>query len=133
YMAEKATNVYPHLVVENNKKPNKFYAFPFVSIMVKTLLLIPVFLEIVVLSLIGFFILCINWFVILFTGKYWDTAYRFFLGTMRLAGKIKLYYWGLTDKYPGFALKTNGLFELTIAKPHNPNRWLAFPLLGLLI
>jgi hypothetical protein len=54
------------------------------------------------------------------------------LGLFRLCAKIKLFIWGITDKYPGFTLDTNKLFELNVAKPEKPNRWLAIPIFGII-
>lgn len=125
--------IYPTLVVENNKKPNRFLAFPLFGILVKMILLIPVIIEIMFLSLFSGFVLMINWFIISFTGKYWDFAYKFFLGFMRLETKMSLYFYGITDRYPWFTFSTNGILELDVVKPENPNRWLAIPLLGLFI
>lgn len=132
-MAEEQKNIYPKFHVENNKKPNRFLNFPFLGIIIKVIILLPVWIESFFLGIAAFFALLINWFVISFTGKYWDPAYRFFVGLMRFWTKIKLYIFGITDKYPGFGLNTNGLFTFDIAKPENPNRWLAIPLLGLFI
>ena len=125
--------LYPLFEVENNKKPKKYYAFPIGGLILKLVLLIPVWIEMVLLSIAAFFILILNWFVIIFTGKYWDTAYHFFLGFMRLQTKVGLFIMGLTDKYPGFSLSTDKQFKLDIEKPKNPNKWLAFPLLGLIV
>lgn len=125
--------MYPTFVVENNKKPNKLLNFPFLGIFIKLILLIPVFIEGFFLGIAALFVLLINWFVISFTGRYWNTAYTFFLGLMRFAIKIKLYIFGITDKYPGFKLDTNGVFKLDITKPENPNKWLAIPLLGIFV
>jgi len=130
-MAEQ--KVYPNFSVANNAKPNRFLNFPFLGVIVKVVILIPVFVELSFLSLAAFFVLFVNWFVVLFTGKYWDTAYSFFLSLMRFTGKIQLYILGITDTYPGFALNTNGLFELTIAKPEKPNRWFAVPFFGIFV
>jgi len=125
--------VYPHLAVENNKKPNRFLAFPILGIIAKMIILIPVIIELVFLGLAACFVLFINWFVISFTGKYWDAAYRFFLGLMRLGAKMQLYIWGITDKYPGFTFDTNKILELNIPKPEKPNRWLAIPFVGIAV
>lgn len=131
-MAEN-TNYYPRLVVENNKKPNRWYAFPFIGLLVKIVFLIPVFLEIIALGLFSIIILLITWFVVLFTGNYWDFAYRYFLGVMRLSGKIQLFVWGITDQYPGFTFSTKGIYTLEIVKPTKPNRWFAVPFIGILV
>lgn len=127
------TNLYPHLVVENNKKPNRWYAFPLIALMVKLIFLLPVFIELMFLYIFGSFVLVINWFIILFTGKYWNFAYRYFLGVMRLDGKVRLFIWGITDQYPGFTFTTKGIYTLEIAKPEKPNRLLSFPFVGVLL
>ncbi len=132
-MAEKTSDIYPHFVVENNKKPNRLFAFPVIGIIIKMILLIPVFIEMFFLAIASGFLLLINWFVVLFSKTYWDTAYRFFLGLMRLTAKTKLYLFGLTDKYPWFGLDTNGICTLDIPKPEKSNIWLAIPLLGFLV
>jgi hypothetical protein len=132
-MADKTKSLYPHFSVENNKKPNKLLNFPFFGILIKVIILIPVWIEAFFLGIAAFFVLMANWFVISFTGRYWDVAYRFFVGLMKFWIKIRLYMFGITDKYPGFNLNTNGLFEFDIPKPENPNKWLAIPLLGLIV
>lgn len=126
-------NYYPHFSVKNNKAPNLLFAFPFIGLLIKIILLIPVFIESIFLAIAFVFILFINWFVVLFTGAYWDAAYTFFLGLMRFGAKIVLYIYGITDKYPGFGLDTNGICELDIEKPKNPSRWLAIPFIGIFI
>lgn len=133
YMANADPRLYPTFHVDNNKTPNRFLNFPFLGILVKFILLIPVWVEAFFLGIAAIFILVISWFVISFTGKYWDTAYKFFLGLMKFWIKIKLYLFGITDKYPGFNLNDNGLFKLTLAKPENPNKWFAIPLIGIFV
>lgn len=132
-MAHAPTNLYPHLTVKVNQNPNRFYAFPVLGIVVKLVMLIPVFIESFFLSFAFLFFLIANPFVVLFTGNYWAAAYDFFLGMMRFYTKIYLFILGLSDEYPGFNLKENSRFELTIAKPANPNKWLAFPFFGFVI
>jgi hypothetical protein len=51
---------------------------------------------------------------------------------MKFCIKIYLFLYGITDKYPGFDLDSNGLFELDIKKPTHPNRGFALPLLGII-
>src|SRR4051812_32101071 len=98
-MADK--NIYPHFLVEPNKKPNRFLAFPLVGFIAKIACLTPVFVEAIFLGIAALILLVINWFVILFTGEYWDVAYRFFVGLMQFSTKTLLYIYGLVDKYPG--------------------------------
>ncbi len=129
FMAEKH-NLYPHFEVENNKTPDMLYAFPLLGFILKLIMVIPIIIEFCFLSIAFMFLWTVNLFVVLFTGKYWDTAYHFFVGYLRLSTKFNLFLFGLTDKYPGFALNTDGLFTLDIEKPTHPNRWLSIPFFG---
>lgn len=127
------TKLYPHLVVHNNAHPNKLLAFPFLGILIKLIFLTPVWLWFIGLSVVYVFYWIVLPFYILFTGKYWNSAYNFTLGLLRLSTKTYLYLGGITDKYPGFRLNDGGLFTLTIEKPQKPQKLLAFPLLGLAV
>lgn len=132
-MAEAPSNIYPQFKVKNNIHPNKFLAFPLIGSLVRIILSIPVFIVLLVYSFAYFFFWIVIPFYILFTGKYWDAAYNFFLGYMKFYTKLDLYLYGLTDKYPGFALNDGGRFEFHIDKPTKPNRWLALPVIGFII
>jgi hypothetical protein len=125
--------MYPALVIPNNTHPNKLYAFPFIGLLVKGILLIPVFILLIAVSIIYSVLLLITPFVILFSGKYWDTGYKFTLRYLTYTAKIALFTTGITDKYPGFSLEPNGVFDIRLEKPSSPNRLLAFPVLGYLI
>lgn len=132
-MEESKTNMYPQLVVKRNENPNRLYAFPFLGVIVKTIALIPVTIWQVIVSIgVLFYVIALP-FYILFTGKYWDEAYNFICGYLRLQTKTSFFLYGITDKYPGFSLKENEAFTLTIEKPTNPSRWLAIPLFGAII
>ena len=124
-------NLYPTLSVTHIQNPNRLWAVPIFGILVKLILIIPVGIELIVLYIANFFVTIANSFVVLFTGKYWDTAYTLNLGIMRLSTKLTLYIYGLTDKYPGFSFEIKDpLITLDMKKPENPNRLFAIPLLG---
>lgn len=125
--------MYPELSIPYPQHPNRWYAFPFIGILVKAILLIPVLFFLIFLGLFNFILMLITPFVILFTGKYWDTAYKYTLIYLRVSTKVSLYIFGLTDTYPGFSMDEGGLFTLRLDKPVAPSRFLAFPLLGFLI
>jgi len=133
HMREEKMKVYPHLKIEKNKKPNRFYAIPLLGFLVKMIILLPVFIEGIFLGIAFVVFWSINSFIILFTGNYWDTAHDFFLGIMRFYTKIIIFIYGLTDKYPGFDLSESKLFVLDIEKPKKPNRLFAIPVFGLFI
>lgn len=126
-------NVYPVLSIELIKSPNRLYAIPLFGFIIKAVILIPVSIELFVLSLVYVIFAIINAFVMLSTGKYWERAYEFFLKFMRLLAKYEFFMIGLTDSYPGFNFELQRGMTLDIAKPANPKRLFAFPILGLLV
>jgi hypothetical protein len=132
-MAETHKNLYPHLVIKNNHKPNRWLNIPFIGIIIRVILIIPVGIVNFFYALWFILLWLVVPFIVLFTGKFPDSIYNFFLGFIRFYTKIALYLFGLTDVYPGFGLDDKGLFELHFEKPKKPSRLLAFPILGIAI
>lgn len=133
YCNHMKVKLYPKLVTKNNSRPNKLYAFPFLGLIIRLVLLLPVGLWMMLLVFGYLFFWVTLPFYILFTGKYWNTAFTFIVGYLKLCVKITLFAFGLTDKYPGFRLNDGGLFKLEFEKPQKVNRLMAFPLLGFLL
>ena len=123
-------DTYPTLTIERIKDPNRMWAFPIFGWVAKAIVLIPVFLEIGLLSAFNFFIIIINSFYVFMNRKYWRFAFDLNLGLMRLIAKTTLFFTGVTNKYPGFNFKIEDKFNLEIPFPQKPNRILAFPILG---
>ena len=128
-ISQNTDRFYPDLRIERIQNPNRFYAFPFLGGLFKIIILIPVLIELAFLILFWAFVTIINSFVVLFTGKYWNFAYTFALGLVRLLAKISFYFEGLSNKYPGFTFNLTE-FTLDIKKPENPSRFYAIPFLG---
>ena len=127
-------SLYPTLSVKQIQDPNRFYAVPILGMIVKIVMVIPISIELIFLFIAQFFINIINSVFVLFTGKYWDTAYTFNLGVMRLTTKVSLFFFGLTNKYPGFEFAIDDpLVSLDMPKPANPNRFFAIPVVGGLV
>lgn len=127
------TAMYPDLKIDINKTPKKLYAIPIIGMLIKCVMLIPVFIVMMGLGLAYFVVtVLINPFVVLFTGKYWQTAYNLNIGMLRYSSKLLFFMYGLTDKYPGFNLEAEG-FSLDMPLPQNPNRLFAIPILGGLV
>lgn len=124
------TAMYPDLKIDINKTPKKLYAIPLGGIVLKGFMLIPVFIIMMGLGLAYLVVtVLINPFVVLFTGKYWQSAYNLNIGLLRYSSKMIFFLYGLTDKYPGFNLETDG-FTLDMPMPESPNRLFAIPVLG---
>ena len=126
-------NFYPTFAFKNNAHPDSLFAFPLVGFIIKLVMLIPVGIFLMLIGIVYAFLWFLTPFVILFTGKYWEVAYDFTVNYLTYKTKVFLFLSGLTDKYPGFSLDANGLFELTVPKPTKPNRWLALPIFGFII
>lgn len=123
--------MYPELKVSHIQNPNRLYAVPLLGFLVKILMLIPVGIWLIILSFVSFFVVVlVNPFFVLFTGKYWDLAYKLTLGVMRLTARSSMFFGGLTDTYPGFSLENEGDVSVNTPIPQNPNKLFAIPLLG---
>lgn len=123
-------NLYPSIRIDRIKNPNRFYAFFIVGGFVKILILIPVWIELLVLGIAQGILSIINSFVVLFTGKYWKPCYTLSLGLFRMNTKVSYFMAGLTNKYPGFSLDIQDDFDVNMAMPDKPNRLFAIPILG---
>lgn len=121
--------IYPQIKIVYPKNPNRMWAFPLLGGLVKIIILLPIFIEITLLTIFDIFVVAINSIVVLFSGKYWQFCFNFNLGLMRLIAKVTFFFAGLSDKYPGFDFKTT-TFTLNLAMPKSPNRAFALPLLG---
>lgn len=125
--------VYPQIRISTNPSPNKFYAIPLVGFVAKILILIPVFIVLLFYFIYASILtIIINPFIVLFSGKYWRMAYEINISFSKYALKTQYFFYGITDKYPGFSTKIKDNFSLDIAYPEAPNRFFAFPVLGFL-
>lgn len=125
------SNIYPALKVTHIQNPNRFYAVFLIGILAKVIMIIPVGLWLLILYFANFFVAIINSFVVLFTGKYWDPCYELNIGIFRISARTTLYFYGLTDKYPGFSFRnTDPSVTLDMPKPEAPNRFFAIPIFG---
>jgi hypothetical protein len=127
-------DVYPRFSLSLIQNPSKVYNFPFFGLLIKQLMLIPVFF---VYGFYVFYVMMlvflVNPWVVLFTGHYWKYAFDKGVSMMRLGGKISMFFYGLTNKYPGFNSKLEEGVVYEIDYPERTNRLLTAPLLGMII
>lgn len=123
--------IYPELIITKIKNPNRNWAIPILGGLAKIIILIPVFLELAVLFIYIFLLQIINSFNVLFNKKYWPYCFEVTTGTFNLATKVTFFFYGLSDKYPGFNLKLNGDFDLKFQMPQKPGLFYAIPILGI--
>ena len=127
------TTDYPLFAIEHIQNPNRLWAFPVIGGTIKTLIILPVAIWLIIVSYAALILSIINAFVVLFTGKYWEPAYTVVLGSMRLSTKANCFLLGLTDSCPGFSLDSGEGIELAIAMPAEPSRFFALPWIGLVV
>jgi len=127
-----STKMYPEIKISLNKNPSRFYAIPLIGFFIKLLMVIPVGIEVYLVGIAVWVFSIINSFGIFFTGKYSKTAYNLNLGLIRLSTNVSFFLFGLTDKYPGFALDTTN-YDLDVEFNKTPSRLLATPILGMII
>ncbi len=124
--------IYPQLSISKLKSPNRSWAIPILGGLAKIIILIPVFIEIAILFLYVFILQIINSFSVLFSKKYWPYCFEISVGTFNLVTKTTFFFYGLSDKYPGFNLKLNGDFDIKFEMPKNPGKFFAIPILGII-
>lgn len=124
-------SIYPELTITKIKNPSRNWAIPILGGLAKIIILIPVFLEIAVLMLYIFLLQAINSLHVLFGQKYWPYCFEVTTGTFNLVTKTTFFFYGLSDKYPGFNLKLNGDFDLKFQMPPKPGIFYAIPILGI--
>jgi hypothetical protein len=127
--------IYPVLTSKYIENPNRLYAVPVLGFLIKFIILIPVFIELMFIGIgAAVLIILVNPFVVLITGRYMSLAYQANLGMLRLSTKLSFFMFGLTDRYPGFSLDNDNPDVLVdFSMPENPGRLYAVPILGFII
>lgn len=125
-------SLYPTVSVSLPKHPKRLYALPLIGYIVKGISLIPLSIILFVYGIVAFFAYIINSFVILFSGTYWDFAYRIAIGALQYHTRMHFFLYGVTDAYPGFSMHKKHSITIEIPKPEKSNKFLNFPVLGLI-
>lgn len=124
---------YPTFIVSRNVKPIRMFAFPYLGGFVKVFSLFPQALMLLWASLVLTILLFINAFAVLFTGKYFRPAHNWVVKYANMYIAMQLFFWGVSDTYPGFSYIQNAEWKLEIPYPTKPGRLYSVPLLGFVI
>lgn len=128
---KQGSDVYPQFSVVHIQNPSRLYAVPLLGGLMKLVICIPQYIILMFLGIafliVGFIV---NPFVVLFTGKYWDVAYKLVCAMQTFSMKVTLYFFGLTNEYPGFSFEKGPDFTLEIPFPEKPNKLFAIPVFG---
>lgn len=73
--------------------------------LIKWLLIIPNMIVFIIVAIVGYFLLFIAWFAILFTGKFPRGMFDFVAGVLRWSLRLNAYTYLMRDEYPPFSLK----------------------------
>lgn len=123
--------IYPSFSISHNQNPSVLYAIPVLGLVIKLIALLPVAVFACLIAIWWLIaVVLINPFVVLTTGKYWQPAYEVAIGLTKMSAKIAAYFFGLTDKYPGFDFNLPEGMHLDLPMIHNPNKLYAIPVLG---
>ncbi|HXH21364.1 MAG TPA: DUF4389 domain-containing protein [Dehalococcoidia bacterium] len=85
-------------------KSNRILNFPLFGLYIKELLLIPHLFVLAALALIGFVVLFVAQFAVLFTGQFPAGMHNYLAGVLRWSTRLNGYIYALTDRYPPFSL-----------------------------
>ncbi len=106
-----------------------------IGMFIREILLIPHLIILYFLQLVGSIVYVIATFAILFTGRYPQGLFNFYVGYTRWTNNIYSYLLGLHDKYPPFGMDPQSDYPLTfsVEYPGQLSRILNFPFIGLFI
>src|SRR3990172_10107901 len=99
-MSEKPYGV--RVVIERPETSGRFWAIPFVGIVIKIIILIPHVILLYIMGLVVGILQLMLWIPVLFAGRYPDWGFGLVSGTIRAYVRIASYILGLTDVYPPF-------------------------------
>jgi hypothetical protein len=117
------------------EKSSRLLNFPlFIGTFIRYVLLIPQFIVLWLVSIVGGLLYFIATFAILFTGRFPQGMFNFVAGWQRWNNRVSAYMFGLADGYPPFTTEHRD-YPVTYeaAYPEKSNRILNFPLFGLYI
>ncbi len=85
--------------------PSRMYAIPLLGAFLRALLIIPFYIFMYVYNMAAVFgVLFVASFTVLFTGKYQEGVYQMVVDYLRLTLSYFMWFLGLDDKYPSFAV-----------------------------
>jgi hypothetical protein len=131
-----ATGGYPIQVsYEPQASYSKLYAVPIVGYVIRSVMLIPHFIALMVVGLVNMAIHLAAWVPVLTSGQYPQWAFNWSTGLIRWTTRVSAYFFGLTDAYPPFSLTGDDSYpvKVTFEYPANPGKLYAIPVVGLLI
>jgi hypothetical protein len=135
--AEAPSSSYPvRLEIARPEKQSRITNFPLgIGLFIRSILLIPHFIILYFLQLVAYVVYFIATFAILFTGRYPEGLFNFFVGVTRWSSNVYGYFASLYDNYPPFSMDAQPEYPLSFEVDYvaEKSRLLNFPIFGLFI
>ena len=116
-----------------DKGQNRLWGIPFVGLVIRSFLVIPQLVVLIVLAALMAVVLLINWIPILIAGRQAGFAYAVIGGYLRLSTRVAGYVLLLTGSYPPFGPGGEHPIDVTFDRGDRQNRLWGIPLIGLWI
>ena len=116
-----------------DKGQNRLWGIPFVGLVIRSFLVIPQLIVLIVLAFVMWFVLLINWIPVLVMGRQAGFAYAIVGGYLRLSTRVAGYVLLLTGRYPPFGPGGEHPIEVRFDESERQNRLWGIPLVGLWI
>jgi hypothetical protein len=112
----------------------QFYAVPIVGFVLKSIMLIPMYIAIQIIGYIVGLAMLLSWIPVFFTGRYPEVGRTLYGGYIRWQTRTYCFLTGLQDKYPSFSFEDeigSGDATVTFGINEMPSRFWAFPIVGI--
>jgi hypothetical protein len=116
-----------------DKGQSRLWGIPLVGLVVRSFLVIPQLVVLIVLAFVMYLVLLVNWIPILVTGRQAGFAYSFIGGYLRLSTRVAGYVLLLTGRYPPFGPGGEHPIDVTFDRGDRQNRAWGIPVVGLWI
>jgi uncharacterized protein DUF4389 len=103
-LADPGTGTEAVMLFQPAPTANQLYAVPLLGFLIKSIILIPHFIVLGVLSFVVMLALLVTWIPVLFTGQYPEWGRTLVGGMLRWNVRLYAFWYGLTDAYPPFQL-----------------------------
>lgn len=112
---------------------SRLWGIPLVGLLIRSFLVIPQVIVLIVLAFVMSFVLLINWIPVLIIGRQAGFAYSIIGGYLRLSTRVAGYVLLLTGRYPPFGPGGEHPIEVRFDQTERQHRLWGIPLVGLWI
>lgn len=95
------------LDVEYPESSSRLLNFPILGFYIRTILVIPQIVIMMLTGLVAYVLIFIAQFAILFGGSFPEGMFKFVAGTLQLSMRTTAYLFSLTDRYPPFSVSAD--------------------------